>query len=163
MYFRNLFCGQNRRQENSWICSYKAPVAAWCLVEFDIRVRGMSFVRIGLDIVICWIAAHVHNMARFNLCESFSLFWAVFYWAGTVCEYNYAAISIQCQISSTLAPYFEDCEIPLCSELPLCNSQMDDFEGVIAATREGVALVSSLYCVWVHSRLPLSQLIIYSS
>lgn len=73
-----------------------------------------------------------------------------FFWAGTICEYDYAEMSIWCKISSTFAPYYEECEIPLCSDLPLCDSRLETFNGVLVDSTEGVALVSHVYCIFVH-------------
>lgn len=41
----------------------------------------------------------------------------------------------------------------MCSDLPLCDSQLENFKGVFSDAREQVALVSVVHCMLLHSQL----------
>lgn len=70
--------------------------------------------------------------------------------AGTVCTYSKEQGVIQCQVSVGSHQRHEECEIPLCSDLPLCDSQLQNLDQESVPFSEGMAIVSTKYSRFTH-------------
>jgi len=60
---------------------------------------------------------------------------------GTTCAYNARSETVRCQISGNNQPLYEECRIPNCSRLPLCNASLELLDNTIFLN--GVATVST--------------------
>mmetsp|Transcript_49057 Transcript_49057/g.93755 ORF Transcript_49057/g.93755 Transcript_49057/m.93755 type:complete len:575 (-) Transcript_49057:2136-3860(-) len=62
---------------------------------------------------------------------------------GSFCKYNDDQILIQCKVSSDSEPHYEECEIPLCSDLPLCDIHLETVEQESDSFKDGAVSVST--------------------
>lgn len=71
--------------------------------------------------------------------------------AGTPCTADIFADTIQCPVSTEDEPRYEDCAVPLCADLPLCNSSLESLHGTNDVN--SIATVSSqdknIVCTYV--------------